>query len=130
MLSHPPLFEGSSLPLADTKTPRRNSGVDFILETSKRFSNENRLVVLTIGVNNMWTNDAPEKIAEGTKKIVETLRQKLPAAKILLLSILPAGQSNSDSNLNINTKTNNNKNPKEGAMARLTCLAFFGPVEA
>ena len=49
MLSHPPLFEGSSLPLADTKTPRRNSGVDFILETSKRFAKENRLVVLTIG---------------------------------------------------------------------------------
>ena len=49
MLSHPPLFEGSSLPLADTKTPRPNPGVDFIVKTSQRFSKENRLAVLTIG---------------------------------------------------------------------------------
>lgn len=49
MSTHPPLFEGSSLPLADTKTPRPNSGVDFIVETSKRFSKDHRLAVLTIG---------------------------------------------------------------------------------
>ena len=49
MLTHPPLFEGSSLPLADTKTPRPNAGVDFILSTSRRFSKENRLIVLVIG---------------------------------------------------------------------------------
>ena len=49
MTIHPPLFEGSSLPLADRKTPRPNSGVNFIVETSKRFSKENRLAVLTIG---------------------------------------------------------------------------------
>ena len=49
MLTHPPLFEGSSLPLADTRTPRPNSGVDFIIETSRRFSQDNRLAVLTIG---------------------------------------------------------------------------------
>lgn len=49
MLTHPPLFEGSSEPLADRQTPRKNSGVEFIIETSKRFSPENRLVVLTIG---------------------------------------------------------------------------------
>lgn len=49
MTTHPPLFEGSSLPLTDKKTPRPNSGVDFILQTSKQFSRANRLVVLTIG---------------------------------------------------------------------------------
>ena len=49
MLSHPPLFEGSSLPLANNASPRANAGVDFIVETSKEFSSENRLVVLTIG---------------------------------------------------------------------------------
>jgi purine nucleosidase len=49
MTTHSPLFEGSSLPLADRKTPQPNAGVDFIIETSKRFSNDNRLVVLTIG---------------------------------------------------------------------------------
>jgi purine nucleosidase len=49
MVMHPPLFEGSSLPLADKKTPRSNAGVDFIIESSKRFAKDRRLVVLTIG---------------------------------------------------------------------------------
>jgi inosine-uridine nucleoside N-ribohydrolase len=49
MLSHPPLFEGSSLTLEDRKTPRENKGVDFVIETSKEFSRDHRLVILTIG---------------------------------------------------------------------------------
>jgi inosine-uridine nucleoside N-ribohydrolase len=49
MMVHPPLFEGSSQPLQDTKTPRSNAGVDFIIESSKTFSSGNRLSVLTIG---------------------------------------------------------------------------------
>jgi len=49
MLSHPPLFEGSSLPLANRQTPRENAGVDYLIATSRRFSKEHRLVVLTIG---------------------------------------------------------------------------------
>jgi purine nucleosidase len=46
---HPPLFEGSSLPLADTRTPRPNPGVDFLLKQSQAFNEQNRLTVLTIG---------------------------------------------------------------------------------
>lgn len=49
MVTHPPLFEGSSLPLEDTRTPRDNLGVQFIIESSKRFSKDNRLTILTIG---------------------------------------------------------------------------------
>lgn len=49
MLTHPPLFEGSSLPLTDSRTPRPNAGVDFIVETARAFSAQNRLTVLTIG---------------------------------------------------------------------------------
>jgi inosine-uridine nucleoside N-ribohydrolase len=49
MVTHPPLFEGSSLPLPDTRTPRDNLGVQFIIESSKRFSKDNRLTILTIG---------------------------------------------------------------------------------
>ena len=48
MLQHPPLFEGASLPL-EGATPRRNAGVDFIIEQSKSFSRSNRLNVLAIG---------------------------------------------------------------------------------
>lgn len=49
LVSHPPLFEGSNLPLANVKTPRPNSGVDFLVDASKRFTQQKRLVVLTIG---------------------------------------------------------------------------------
>ena len=49
MATHPPLFEGSSQPLEDVKTPRLNAGVDFIVQSSKRFSKDNRLTVFTIG---------------------------------------------------------------------------------
>jgi inosine-uridine nucleoside N-ribohydrolase len=49
MTVHPPLFEGSSEPLSDKKTPRPNAGVDFIVEASKGFTSDHRLVVLTIG---------------------------------------------------------------------------------
>ncbi len=47
--AHPPLFEGSSLPLADVHTPRGNAGVDFIVGASRGFSSDHRLDVLTIG---------------------------------------------------------------------------------
>jgi len=47
--NHPPLFEGSSLALADTHSPRANAGVDFIVNASRAFSPEHRLDVLTIG---------------------------------------------------------------------------------
>lgn len=49
MATHPPLFEGSSLPLTSNSAPRPNAGVDFILSISKQYSKENRLSVLTIG---------------------------------------------------------------------------------
>jgi purine nucleosidase len=49
MLNHPPLFEGSTVPLTDRQTPHDNAGVDFIIEASKQFSKDNRLAVLTIG---------------------------------------------------------------------------------
>ena len=49
-----------------------------------------KVVVLMIGVNNIWPNDPPEQIGAGIKKIVATLREKLPATKVLLLGVLPA----------------------------------------
>jgi inosine-uridine nucleoside N-ribohydrolase len=49
MAVHPPLFEGSSVPLNDAKTPIENAGVKFIVEQSMNFSSDNRLTLLTIG---------------------------------------------------------------------------------
>ena len=49
MQSHPPLFEGASLPIEDRTVPRVNEGVNFIIQTSRRFSPDNRLTLLAIG---------------------------------------------------------------------------------
>jgi inosine-uridine nucleoside N-ribohydrolase len=49
MAVHPPLYEGSSLPLADDRTPREGAGVDFLIEASRPFSPANRLAVVVIG---------------------------------------------------------------------------------
>jgi len=50
-----------------------------------------KVVVLMIGTNNMHTNP-PEEIAEGVRKILDTLRSRLPDSKILLLGVFPRGQ--------------------------------------
>jgi inosine-uridine nucleoside N-ribohydrolase len=49
MAVHPSLFEGSSLPLENDKSPRTNAGVDFIVNSSRPYSRENRLSILVIG---------------------------------------------------------------------------------
>jgi inosine-uridine nucleoside N-ribohydrolase len=49
MVTHPPLFEGCSLPLEDLKMPPLNAGVDFIIQSSQGFSKDSRLTVFTIG---------------------------------------------------------------------------------
>lgn len=49
-----------------------------------------RLVVLMIGTNNTGANTAAQ-IAAADKKIVQTIRTKLPNTKILLLGIFPRG---------------------------------------
>src|SRR6266849_872179 len=49
MSTHPPLVEGGSLALQDAKTPRMSPAVHFLVETSRRFTRDNRLTVLMIG---------------------------------------------------------------------------------
>ena len=49
MSSHPALVEGGSLPLQNSKTPRTSPAVRFLVETSRRFTRDNRLTVLMIG---------------------------------------------------------------------------------
>ncbi|GAC1411115.1 MAG: nucleoside hydrolase [Gemmatimonadaceae bacterium] len=49
MRTHPPLVEGGSLPLQNAKTPRMSPAVRFLVQTSRRFTRNNRLTVLMIG---------------------------------------------------------------------------------
>jgi purine nucleosidase len=46
---HPPLLEGASVPLADKKTPQASPALNFILQTSRDYSKDNRLTILNIG---------------------------------------------------------------------------------
>ena len=50
-----------------------------------------KVVMLMIGTNNVGS-DEPEATAKGVTKIVQTIRQKLPDAKILLLAVFPRGE--------------------------------------
>ena len=52
-----------------------------------------QLVVLNIGVNNLWQdNSSSGHIAAGIEKIVAGIQIKSPQSKILLLGILPTGE--------------------------------------
>jgi beta-glucosidase len=51
-----------------------------------------KLVVLKIGTNNLYNDfnaGSDEEIAKGIDAIVNLLREKLPATKVLLLAVLP-----------------------------------------
>ena len=78
-----------------------------------------KLIVLMIGTNNTGHVGRPQKelngaiyqcsaeqTAEGVQRIVETLRQKTPAAKILLLGIFPRGATPADAMRQQNEATN------------------------
>jgi lysophospholipase L1-like esterase len=55
-----------------------------------------KVVVIMIGTNNIRddTKDKPEWVAGGIKKIVQTVREKLPESKILLLAVFPRADKN------------------------------------
>jgi inosine-uridine nucleoside N-ribohydrolase len=49
MRNHPPLIEGGSEPLLDSRTAKTSPAVDFLIKESRPFSKDNRLTVLVIG---------------------------------------------------------------------------------
>ncbi|MEK7951881.1 GDSL-type esterase/lipase family protein [Luteolibacter soli] len=49
-----------------------------------------KVVVLMIGVNNVWPGYPAADTAKGIRVFVEKLKEKMPASKILLLGMLPA----------------------------------------
>lgn len=54
------------------------------------------VVVLMIGVNNLWLNQTPGQTAAGVATTVNQLELALPQARIVLLGVLPAGTSPAD----------------------------------
>ena len=59
-----------------------------------------KAVMIMIGSNNIgrFGDEQPEWVAAGIKKIVETVKEKQPQAKILLLGIFPRGSTTADKN--------------------------------
>ena len=52
-----------------------------------------KLIVLAIGVNNLWRGDFDDtKVEEGIKACVAAIREKCPLAKVLVIGILPTGE--------------------------------------
>jgi lysophospholipase L1-like esterase len=51
-----------------------------------------KAIVLLIGDNNSIQGDTPQEIAGGVRAVVQTLRDKVPESKILLLAIFPSGE--------------------------------------
>ena len=68
---------------------------------------EPKVVVLMVGTNNTGHRaENPETTAAGIKRLVEEIRHRLPAAKVLLLAIFPRGEKPDDSLRDINERIN------------------------
>jgi hypothetical protein len=63
------------------------------------------VAVVMIGTNNSG-DDSPEDIAKGVKAIVDTIEEKCPTARILILGIFPRGKDDKDRRRIVNMKAN------------------------
>jgi lysophospholipase L1-like esterase len=57
-----------------------------------------KAIVLLIGTNNITAGLTPDEVAEGIASLLKAIQEKAPASKILLLGILPRGESIKEEN--------------------------------
>jgi lysophospholipase L1-like esterase len=55
-----------------------------------------RVIVLLIGTNNLSAGDSPADVARGIRAIVARIRERWPVSKLVLLGVLPRGESADD----------------------------------
>lgn len=85
------------------------------------------VVVLMIGTNNLGLmKDTPADVASGVKAVVATLRQRLPNAEILLLSIFPRGET-PDSEFRLKVAATNKLIEPLGQQDQVTWLSIWDP---
>jgi lysophospholipase L1-like esterase len=65
-----------------------------------------RLIVLLIGTNNLWPGANPGNVAAGIDQVVQMLRQRSPQSQILLVGLLPRGESPTDPFRTLRTSIN------------------------
>ena len=54
------------------------------------------VIVLLIGTNNLWPGVAIKNVVTGISTVLAELRHRVPGAKIVLLDLLPRGESPTD----------------------------------
>jgi lysophospholipase L1-like esterase len=54
------------------------------------------VAMILIGVNNLGNGFSPEETRSGIERVLERTREKLPSTPVLLLAVLPSGQSPTD----------------------------------
>jgi lysophospholipase L1-like esterase/Ca2+-binding EF-hand superfamily protein len=69
------------------------SEVLWQVEAGQVFEAAPQVVVLMIGINNLGEGQSPPDVATGITRIVQEIQQQLPQTRILLLGVLPSGQS-------------------------------------
>jgi lysophospholipase L1-like esterase len=71
----------------------RTQNVLWRLQNGQLDGYKAKVFVVMIGTNNMWGKNAkPEEAAAGVKAVLDLIQAKQPQARILLMSILPAGE--------------------------------------
>ncbi len=95
----PPIFSkffGPLTPLLLGIGGDRTEGILYRLSHNELAGLRPKVVVLLAGTNNTGTGSAPENTALGIAQIVRLIHARLPATRILLLSLLPRGVEPSD----------------------------------
>lgn len=94
-----PIWDSSFLPLgaADFAVAGiSTSQVLWQIEQGQAARAAPNVVVLLIGSNDLGAGNSPQQVAAATAKIVGEVRGQLPDTRVLLLGVLPRGQSPSD----------------------------------
>ena len=74
-----------------------------VLDTE--FGKQPELIVLLVGTNNSLEY-SPAEVTSGVEAIIQALREKAPASKLLLLALFPRGEILDDSRREVNEQVN------------------------
>jgi lysophospholipase L1-like esterase len=91
-----PIWNASIAPLGaidDGISGSTTQNILWELDTGLLAGISPRVVVLMIGTNNLFLGESPQQTAEGVAASVATIEAQLPETHVLLLGILPRGQS-------------------------------------
>ncbi|MDR3525209.1 MAG: GDSL-type esterase/lipase family protein [Acetobacteraceae bacterium] len=96
----PPVFAHFNNYRAALNLGARGAGTQTLLWQMQRLPLGSKLnpsvIVLLIGTNNLWPGVQIKNVVTGISTVLAELRQRVPAAKIVLIDLLPRGESPND----------------------------------